>query len=136
MVFKTQSRIVFHGRRSGQQDDLAARSQGLAHLRHKPPANTAPLTGCVHREVGQIAAIMKIGHTARQAHQQAAFAACGHQVRVRDHALQAGDVIDRTPGRERGSDEQFAKFFNRHLWINGVVQAASRIRAKWRNENK
>lgn len=101
MVFETESGIVFHSRRSGQKDDLAARSQGLAHELHKPPANAAPLISRIDREVGQIAAVMKIGHAARQAHQQAVIAACSHQVRVRKHALQAGRVIDRTPGRER-----------------------------------
>jgi hypothetical protein len=95
-------RIIVHGARCGQENQLAARPDLLACKTDQFASNTGSLVCAIDCKIGQVAAKGKIGDGAGDANEKISVPRGDQKVGMPEHSFHALPILDRPSEGEGG----------------------------------
>ena len=107
MTFETNSRIVCHGLRSGEQNQARLRRAGVLCAPDQLAPYAVALVRKPHGQIGEISRVNKVRNRSRNADEQVAIPCGDHEVRIGEHLAHPLAIVHWAPLSRRRRTIQF-----------------------------
>ncbi len=122
MMIETDCRVIINGRWRGEEYYQGTRAKGGLGQLDKRGADPEVLIFGVDCQVGQVTAVMKIGHRSRDTQQSPGLPATRNKIGVLQHTLQAGFILNRPPSAKSRTPQYVAELLHGERFRGRVMQ--------------